>query len=74
MILATGWAWEYIDELDLPRVEALYRGFKKHPPMHWCAAAFVKFKPQAGAATASSDGGAKPSEMFASMGGRLLDE
>ncbi|MCQ8220703.1 hypothetical protein NQH47_05415 [Burkholderia pseudomallei] len=46
----------------------------KHLPVHWRVAAFVKFKPQAGAATAPSDGGAKPSEMFASMGGRLLDE
>ncbi|CAJ2997327.1 Uncharacterised protein [Burkholderia pseudomallei] len=74
MILATGWAWEYIDELDLPRVEALYRGFKKHPPIHWCAAAFVKFKPRAAAAAAPAAGGPKPAELFASFGGQILDE
>lgn len=75
MILATGWAWEYIDELDLPRVEALYRGFKKHPPMHWCAAAFVKFKPRAAARGRSGRaGGSKPAELFASFGGQILDE
>ncbi|KWI90198.1 hypothetical protein WM08_15190 [Burkholderia ubonensis] len=65
---------EYIDELDLPRVEALYRGFRKHPPLHWCAAAFVKFEPRAGTPAEPADGGGKPSEMFASLGGRLLDE
>ncbi|WP_458364548.1 hypothetical protein [Burkholderia pseudomallei] len=46
----------------------------KHPPVHWCAAAFVKFEPRASSAAAPVEGGLKPSEMFASFAGHLLDE
>ncbi|WP_155633919.1 hypothetical protein [Burkholderia cepacia] len=46
----------------------------KHPPVHWCAAAFVKFEPRATSAAPAAAGGPKPSDMFASLGGRLLDE
>ncbi|TDV04689.1 hypothetical protein [Paraburkholderia caballeronis] len=70
---AFGWTWEYVDELDLPRVDAIYRGFSRKPPVHWIAAAFVRFKPR----PVSEDGpvaGPKPSETFTSFGGRLLDE
>ncbi|WP_257786165.1 hypothetical protein [Burkholderia ubonensis] len=42
--------------------------------MHWCAAAFVKFEPRGGTPAEAADGAGKPSEMFASLGGRLLDE
>ncbi|PFH29147.1 hypothetical protein BX604_2919 [Burkholderia sp. JKS000303] len=42
--------------------------------MHWCAAAFVKFEPSGDPAAAPADGGPKPSEMFASFGGQILDE
>jgi hypothetical protein len=71
---AFGWTWEYVDELDFPRVQAIYRGLAKHPPVHWCAAAFVKFKPQATSASGNAGSAAKPSETFAAFGGRLLDE
>jgi hypothetical protein len=71
---AFGWTWEYVDELDLPRVHEIYRGFSKRPPVHWIAASFVKFKP----VTTSAEGqaqaaGPKPSDMFASFGKQLLD-
>ncbi|HHT8992762.1 TPA: hypothetical protein ACT5B2_003806 [Burkholderia cenocepacia] len=46
----------------------------KHPPVHWCAAAFVKFEPRASTAAAPVAGGPKPSEMFASFAGHILDE
>lgn len=71
---AFGWTWEYVDEhMNLPRVESIYRGFGKKPPIHWIGAAFVKFTPRSSSESGSA-AGPKPSDMFAAMGGRLLDE
>lgn len=75
-MMAFGWTWEYVDELDLVKVNSIYRGLSKKPPVHWCAAAFVKFKPAQGSAGKEAGGPApasKPSDVFASMGGRMLD-
>lgn len=74
-MMAFGWTWEYVDELDLPRVHDLYDGLSRKPPVHWCAAAFVKFKPAPGAdsSAAGTAPGVKPSDLFSSMGGRMLD-
>jgi hypothetical protein len=73
-MMAFGWTIEYVDELDLVQVSSLYKGLSKKPPVHWCAAAFVKFKPAPGSeAAAGTAPGAKPSDLFSSMGGRMLD-
>lgn len=72
---AFGWTWEYVDELDLPRVQSIYAGLRQRPPIHWIGAAFVKFEPvkTGGGESGGSAAGQPPSAMFDAMAGRLLD-
>lgn len=42
-----GLGWEYFaDNFDLPRLEALTRYQKQHPPLHMVVAAFAGHKPE----------------------------
>lgn len=43
---ATGWTWEYIGEcLTLPRLAALQKHWRVHPPVHIMVALFAGYKP-----------------------------
>lgn len=42
----TGWTWDEVGRLTLPRYRALYRRFKDHPPVHWMVAAYLGIKPK----------------------------
>lgn len=35
LIGATGWTWDTIDRLTLPRVQVLFAHWLRHPPMAW---------------------------------------
>jgi hypothetical protein len=41
LIACTGWTWEIIDGLDLPRVEAMMKYYVDHPPLHLMVAAYL---------------------------------
>jgi hypothetical protein len=42
----TGWAWDEIeDTLTFVRLGALREQWRKHPPVHMLAAAFMGYKP-----------------------------
>ena len=47
MIAGTSWTWDYVEEqLDIPRLVALNRHWRKHPPTHLLMQAFVGHKPR----------------------------
>jgi hypothetical protein len=41
----TGWTWDEVGRLTLPRLRAIYRHFRQQPPAHWLLAAWVGYKP-----------------------------
>ena len=46
--MVTGWTWEYVGEhMTLPRLAALERYMKRHPPVNFLLASFLGHKPQA---------------------------
>jgi hypothetical protein len=52
---STGWTWDYVAEnVDLPRLEALNRYWKGHPPVHVMVAAYFGIKPEAEASDPES--------------------
>ena len=55
IIAATGWNWDQIDALTMPRYRALLRYWLTYPPAHLLLRALVGFKPP-GAAPASFAG------------------
>jgi len=46
VIAATGWTWEEVGRLTLPRLRALYRHWRRHPPVHLLLAAKWGLVPQ----------------------------
>lgn len=44
-----GWSWEYVDEeMTLPRLYAIWKQWKRSPPMHVMIAAYLgHLKPEA---------------------------
>ena len=41
----TGWTWdEALDSLTLPRLAALQAEWRANPPVHWLAAAALKYR------------------------------
>lgn len=77
LMMTFGWTWEYVDDLNLPRVMEIYRGLAQKPPVHWLVASYLGFKSK-GAATEDgekkSETGPAPSTLFRSMGSQLMDE
>jgi hypothetical protein len=46
---STGWTWEQVEQqLDLHRLAALKRQWRRHPPVHHLVAAFLGHKPDDG--------------------------
>lgn len=41
----TGWDFDQVGRLTLPRYRALYAHFRRQPPVHWLLAAFIGWKP-----------------------------
>jgi len=39
-----GWTWEQVDQLTIPRLNALTAYWQRHPPMHILLAAYVGYK------------------------------
>jgi hypothetical protein len=57
--------WEQIDQLTLPRVEALTAYWQRHPPAHILLAAYVGFKAPAKSAPATQQIGNGLAELMA---------
>jgi hypothetical protein len=47
IIAATGWNWDQVDALTIPRYRALQRYWHDYPPAHLLLRALVGFKPRA---------------------------
>lgn len=45
IIAATGWDWDQVDALTMPRYRALLRYWQTYPPAHLLLRALVGFKP-----------------------------
>jgi hypothetical protein len=44
--LSAGWTWDYtLETLTMTRLSALYRHWRRHPPIHKTAAAFCGYQP-----------------------------
>jgi len=65
----TGWTWAEVGRLTVPRYEALYRAFRRHPPVAWMVASYLGVK------TEDEGGPVMNAEDFAAFiqatGGRL---
>jgi hypothetical protein len=72
-MMGIGYTWEQVDDFDLPRVYAVYRGWRRHPPTHWLMASYVGYKPPPSAEPGAAAAGPKPQELFSSLGNQLLD-
>jgi hypothetical protein len=46
IIAATGWSWEQVDALTIPRYRALKRYWIEAPPAHLLLRALVGFRPE----------------------------
>lgn len=44
MISCTGWTWEQVGRLTLPRLRALYAHWRHHPPTHRLVAAYLGYE------------------------------
>ena len=44
MIANTGWTWEEVGRLTMPRLKALNRYWVKHPPVHMLVAAYLGYE------------------------------
>lgn len=44
MIACTGWTWDEVGRLTMPRLKALNRYWKKHPPVHLLVAAYLGYE------------------------------
>lgn len=43
--MATGWTWDEIEtQMTLPRLKALGRAWRRHPPSHLLLAAWLGYK------------------------------
>ncbi len=48
----TGWSWDtVVNELDLPRLQALNSYWDSHPPVHILVAAYMGIKPKQSSTT-----------------------
>jgi hypothetical protein len=48
IIAATGWSWDQVDALTIPRYRALQRYWRDYPPAHLLLRALIGIKPRAG--------------------------
>ena len=44
VITCTGWTWEQAGRLTMPRLQALNRYWRQHPPVHLLVAAYLDYK------------------------------
>lgn len=44
MISCTGWTWEQVGRLTLPRLRALYAHWRQHPPTHRLVASYLGYE------------------------------
>jgi len=42
---STGYTWDEVGKLTIPRLKALMRYWAKHPPVHILVAAYMGYKP-----------------------------
>lgn len=43
--MSTGWTWDYVDEqMTFPRLEALNKYWRQHPPVHILVAGYIGYK------------------------------
>ena len=45
MCANTGYTWDEVGRLTIPRLRALMRYWEQHPPVHLLVAAYLGFKP-----------------------------
>jgi hypothetical protein len=44
LIAAFGWSWEYVDDqMTLPRLEIIWRQWKRFPPLHMMVGAYLGY-------------------------------
>lgn len=53
IIASTGWDWDQVDAMTIPRYCTLKRYWRDYPPVHLLARALLGFKPPRTAETAS---------------------
>lgn len=46
IVSATGWSWDQVDALTIPRYRALRRYWEEYPPVHLLLRALVGFQPR----------------------------
>jgi hypothetical protein len=56
-MVCMGWTWEQVDQLTLPRLNALTAYWQRHPPTHILLAAHVGYKPPAKAQSVNQSTG-----------------
>lgn len=74
VVSATGWSWDRVDTLTIPRYRALARYWERFPPAHLLLRALVGYKPRQGArAVAPFASAPSPFDALAAMapGGSL---
>ena len=47
MCASTGYTWDQVGQLTIPRLKALMRYWGEHPPAHILLAAYIGYKPPA---------------------------
>jgi hypothetical protein len=62
VIANTGWTWAEVGKLTLPRLNALFRQWRRHPPVHHLVASYLGFKPSPDSSQTSAQpsAGGKP--------------
>ena len=77
LISQTGWTWEYIDaHMDIPRLLAMNRHWRQHPPLQAMVQAYLGIKPPTDTPRTTPAQGNSPADleqfmqMFAAAGGR----
>lgn len=44
---STGWTWEQVGRLTIPRLRALRAEWRQRPPVHWLVASYLGHEPSA---------------------------
>jgi hypothetical protein len=73
VVSATGWNWDQVDTLTIPRYRALARYWERFPPAHLLLRALVGFKPTLGSNAPAFASAPAPFDALAAMapGGSL---
>jgi hypothetical protein len=67
IIAATGWHWDQVDTMTIPRYRALTNYWRQFPPAHLLLRALVGFKPEPATDKPSTSSGANLAGLDALM-------